>query len=75
MLNLKNNFIMPPIKLGYSDGSGKVNERHITFYRCRCRYLGAVIPEPFYIDKGLREIPTQMGIDSDDKTEGLNALV
>jgi len=75
MLNLKNNFIMPPIKLGYSDGSGKVNERHITFYRCRCRYLGAVIPEPFYIDKGLREIPTQMGIDSDDKVEGLHALV
>ncbi|MBN2297986.1 MAG: FAD-dependent oxidoreductase [Deltaproteobacteria bacterium] len=75
MLRMKNNFIMPPIKLGYSDGSGKVNERHIAFYRRRCRYLGAVIPEPLYIDKGLREIPTQMGIDSDDKVEGLHALV
>lgn len=75
MLKLKNNFIMPPVKLGYGDGSGKVNERHIAFYKRRCKYLGAVIPEPFYIDKGLREIPTQMGIDNDDKTEGLRKLV
>jgi len=75
MLKLKNNFIMPPVKLGYGDGSGRVNERHIAFYKRRCKYLGAVIPEPFYIDKGLGEIPTQMGIDSDDKDEGLHALV
>jgi 2,4-dienoyl-CoA reductase-like NADH-dependent reductase (Old Yellow Enzyme family)/thioredoxin reductase len=75
MLTLRNNFVMPPIKLGYSDGSGKVNGRHIAFYKRRSKYLGAVIPEPFYIDKGLREIPTQMGMDSDDKNEGLQKLV
>ena len=75
MVRLKNNFIMPPIKLGYGDGSGRINERHIAFYKRRCKYLGAVIPEPFYIDKGLREIPTQTGIDSDDKDEGLHTLV
>ena len=27
------------------------------------------------MDKGLREIPTQIGIDSDDKIEGLLRLV
>jgi len=39
------------------------------------KYLGAVIPEPFYLDKGLREIPTQLGIDNDDKDEGLQNVV
>ncbi|MEA2102197.1 MAG: oxidoreductase, partial [Thermodesulfobacteriota bacterium] len=71
MLELKNKFVFAPIKTGYGDGDGKVNERHMAFYKRRCKYLGGVIPEPFYLDKGLREIPTQMGIDNDDKIEGL----
>lgn len=75
MLDLKNQFIFAPIKTGYSDGSGAVTDRHLAFYKRRARYLGAVIPEPFYIDKGLRELPTQIGIDSDDKIEGLKKLV
>ena len=75
MLPLKNQFIFAPIKTGYSDGSGAVNERHLAFYKRRSQYLGAVIPEPFYLDKGLRELPTQMGIDNDNKIEGLKKLV
>jgi len=75
MLELKNMFILAPIKTGYGDGSGKVTDRHIAFYKRRCKYLGAVIPEPFYLDKGLREIPTQLGIDNDDKIEELQKLV
>jgi len=75
MLKLRNMFIFAPIKTGYGNGSGKVNERHVAFYKRRCKYLGAVIPEPFYLDKGLREIPTQLGIDNDDKNEGLHKLV
>lgn len=74
MLELRNPFIMPPIKLGYSFGDGKVTHKHIEFYTERAGYLGAVIPEPFYLDAGLREIPTQMGIDADDKLEGLQRL-
>ena len=74
MLKLRNMFVFAPIKTGYGDGSGKVNERHIAFYKRRCKYLGAVIPEPFYLDKGLREIPTQLGIDNDDKNKGLQKL-
>lgn len=74
MLKLKNMFIFAPIKTGYGDGSGRVNERHIAFYKRRCKYLGAVIPEPFYLDKGLREIPAQLGIDNDDKIERLQKL-
>jgi len=75
MLQLKNQFIFAPIKTGYSDGTGVVTERHLAFYKRRAPYLGAVIPEPFYMDKGLRELPTQMGIDEDDKIEGLQKLV
>jgi len=75
VLLLKNPFIFAPIKTGYSDGSGAVTERHLAFYERRSPYLGAVIPEPFYMDKGLREIPTQMGIDDDNKIEGLKKLV
>ena len=74
VLGLKNKFIFAPIKTGYSDGTGRVTERHLVFYKKRARYLGAVIPEPFYMDKGLREIPTQMGIDNDNKISGLKKL-
>jgi len=74
MITLKNQFIFAPIKTGYSDGSGVVTEKHLVFYEKRAKYLGAVIPEPFYMDKALRELPTQMGIDSDDKIDGLKKL-
>ncbi len=72
--NLKNQFIMATVKTGYSDGSGVVTDKHLAFYRERARDLGAVVPEPLYMDKGLREIPTQIGIDSDDKIKGLKKI-
>ncbi len=75
MIKLRNPFIFAPIKLGYSDGDGNVNDRHIAFYAARSCYLGAVIIEPLYMDKGLREIPMQLGIDNDKKIEGLQKLV
>jgi len=75
MLGLKNQFIFAPIKTGYSNGDGVITERHLAFYKKRIPYLGAVIPEPFYLDKGLRELPTQLGIDHDNKLDGLKKLV
>ena len=74
MLQLKNNFIFAPIKTGYSDKSGIITEKLIKFYEKRSKYIGAITPEPVYIDKSLREIPTQIGIDNDDKIEGLQKL-
>lgn len=70
MKKLKNKFIFAPIKLGFCK-DGKINERHLAFYKKRSEFLGAIIPEPLYIDKGLREIPTQLGINDDDKISGL----
>lgn len=74
MLQLKNPFIFAPIKTGYSRRGGVVTERHLAFYKKRAPYLGAVIPEPFYLDRGLRELPTQLGIDHDNKIVGLKKL-
>ncbi|MBN1251629.1 MAG: FAD-dependent oxidoreductase [Bacteroidales bacterium] len=74
MLNLRNEFILAPVKLGYSDKTGVVNQKHIDFYNQRSKHIGAVTPEPFFMDAGLRELPTQMGIDSNEKIEGLKKL-
>jgi 2,4-dienoyl-CoA reductase (NADPH2) len=74
MIELKNRFILAPIKLGYSDGTGVVTDRYLKFYSRRSQHIGAIIPEPFYLDAGLRELPTQLGIDHDDKITGLLKL-
>jgi len=74
MKNLRNKFIMAPIKLGYCDKPGFINKKHLDFYESRSKYVGALIPEPLYLDAGLREIPFQIGIDSNDKIEGLKKL-
>ena len=73
-MQLRNQFIMAPIKLGYSDDTGKINNKHIRFYKERSKHIGAITPEPLYLDKGLREIPTQIGIDNDDKLHSLKKL-
>jgi len=65
---------MAPVKLGYADSDGFVNHKHLDFYRQRSPFLGAVIPEPLYLDKGLRELPSQLGIAFDDQLSGLREL-
>jgi len=73
-MNIRNSFIMAPVKTGYSNKEGIVTPKHLHFYQARSKHVGAIIPEPFYLEKGLRELPTQMGIDSDDKIAGLKSL-
>ncbi|MHA1930197.1 MAG: NAD(P)/FAD-dependent oxidoreductase [Candidatus Thorarchaeota archaeon] len=75
MLDMKNKFIFAPVKTGYSDGSGIITESHVKFYIDRSKDVGAITLEPLYMDSGLRELPTQIGIDSDDKIEGLSRLI
>ena len=74
MLNLSNKFIFAPIKLGYANGDGIVTQKHFNFYKARSKNIGAVTYEPLYMDAGLRELPTQLGIDADDKIAGLSEL-
>ncbi len=65
---------MAPVKTGYGNSNGDITERHLNFYASRAKFLGALTPEPLYLDQGLRELPTQIGIDSDDKILGLKKL-
>lgn len=74
-MHLRNKFIMAPIKLGYSNGDGLVNSKHVHFYEERSSHIGAITLEPLYMDQGLREIPTQLGIDTDNKLPGLKKLI
>ncbi|MBU0475055.1 MAG: FAD-dependent oxidoreductase [Bacteroidetes bacterium] len=74
MLKLRNQFILAPVKLGYSDGTGVVTEKHLHYYDLRSKHIGAVNIEPLYMDAGLRELPTQLGIDNDNKIIGLKSF-
>ncbi len=73
-MKLKNNFIFATVKTGYSNKQGLVTEKHLRFYNARSKHIAAVTPEPLYIDKGLRELPTQMGISDKSQIEGLKKL-
>ncbi|MBN2638490.1 MAG: FAD-dependent oxidoreductase [Bacteroidales bacterium] len=75
MLSLRNEFIMAPVKLGYSDRTGVVTQKHLDFYGERSKHVGAVALEPLYMDPGLRELPTQLGIDDDNKIPGFTQLL
>ena len=74
MMDLKNEFIMPPVKTGFCSKDGIVTEKFINFYKRRAEYLGAITIEPFYIERNARELPAQVGIDADDKISGLKKL-
>ncbi len=74
-IKLRNNFLMSAVKTGYGNSEGNITDRHLAFWEKRSKHVGAVIFEPFYIDKKVRELPTQIGIDSDAKIEGHKQLV
>ncbi len=74
-IELRSNFIMSAVKTGYGNSEGNITERHLAFWEKRSKHVGAVIFEPFFIDKKVRELPTQIGINSDDKIEEHKGLV
>jgi 2,4-dienoyl-CoA reductase-like NADH-dependent reductase (Old Yellow Enzyme family)/thioredoxin reductase len=74
-IDLRNNFIMSAVKTGYGNSDGSITDRHLAFWEKRSKHVGAVIFEPFFIDKEVRELPTQIGIDNDDKIEEHKRLV
>ena len=74
MIKLKSEFLMPPIKTGFCTKEGFVTDKFINYYRRRAEYTGAITFEPFFIDMNAKELPTQVGIDDDDKLEGLRKL-
>jgi 2,4-dienoyl-CoA reductase-like NADH-dependent reductase (Old Yellow Enzyme family)/thioredoxin reductase len=75
-LRLPNRVVMTAVKLGYGTGDGDVTERHVAFYARRARGGPAlIVTEPLYVRGDGKELPTQLGIDSDRRIEGLRRLV
>ena len=75
-LTLPNRVVMTTVKLGYATKTGDVTERHVAFYRRRAQAGPAlIVTEPLWIRADGRELPTQLGLDSDRHIEGLRHLV
>jgi len=75
-LKLSNRLAMAPMKTAYGTTAGKVTDRLIAYLRRRAEGgVGLIISEPLYIDRRGTEHPKQLGIDADDKLDGLNRLV
>ncbi len=73
-VEFRNPFVMAPVKTAYGKPTGEVTKRHLAFYERRAAYLGGIIPEPFYMDSSLRELPVQIGIHNDEMIPGLKRL-
>jgi len=75
-IELPNRMAMAPMKTAYGTTSGQVTNQVIAYFRRRAEgEVGLIISEPFYIDRRGVEHPRQLGIDTDDKLEGLRHLV
>jgi 2,4-dienoyl-CoA reductase-like NADH-dependent reductase (Old Yellow Enzyme family)/thioredoxin reductase len=74
-LTLPNRVVMTAVKLGYGTEEGEVTERHIAFYVRRAQgRAGLIASEPMYVQCNGREIPTQLGIYTDNLVSGLRRL-
>ena len=75
-LMLPNRVVMTTVKLGYATSESKVTKRHIAFYKRRAQGgVGLITTEPLYIQPNGRELPTQLGIHSDQLIHGLQEIV
>ncbi len=75
-LALSNRLVMAPVKTAFGAPDGTTTDRLIDYYRRRAEGgVGAIIVEPLFIDPAGKEHPRQLGVDGDDKVEGLGRLV
>jgi 2,4-dienoyl-CoA reductase-like NADH-dependent reductase (Old Yellow Enzyme family)/thioredoxin reductase len=74
-LTLPNRIVMTTVKLGYGTGEGEVTNQHIAFYARRALgRVGLITSEAMYIERNGRELPTQLGIHTDELVPGLRRL-
>ncbi len=75
-LTLPNRLMLAPVKTALGKPDGKATPKHAAYYRRRAQGgVGLVITEPLFIEPRGKEHPKQLGIDTDDKIEGLKAIV
>ena len=74
-LTLPNRVVMTTVKLGYGTEKGEVTDQHIAFYVRRAKGgVGLITSEPMYVQPNGRELPTQLGIHTDELLSGLRRL-
>ncbi len=72
---LKNRYIIAPVKTAYASLEGEVNERHLRYYDNISKGgAGLIIVEPVSVCKSGKEHPKQLNIDKDDSVENLKKL-
>lgn len=73
-MRLKNRFVMLPTVTNLSN-NGFVSEKEIVYYDRRSKDVALVIVEASYVNSFGKFFKNQLGIDGDDKIEGLEKLV
>lgn len=73
-VSLKNRIVMAPMTTccGYYDGT--VTQELIDYYRVRSQNLGAIIVECGFVEHRGLAFPGAIGLDSDDRIEGLSHI-
>ncbi len=75
-LELRNRFIMAPIKTAYGTPEGKVTQRHLNFYsKVSQGGVSLIILEPVSVLKNGKEHPKQLCIDSKECASELEKIV
>lgn len=74
-LTLPNRVVMTTVKLGYAPPTGEATDRHVAFYRRRAQGgIGLITSEPMYVQRNARELPTQLGIHTDEMIPALQRV-
>jgi 2,4-dienoyl-CoA reductase-like NADH-dependent reductase (Old Yellow Enzyme family)/thioredoxin reductase len=75
-LEIANRLAMAPVKTAFGTPDGRVTDQVVDYFGRRAAGgVGLIISEPLYVDIRGKEHPKQLGIDGDDKEEGLRRLV
>ncbi len=74
-LEFKNRLIMLPTVTNFGSADGFVTEKNISYYKIRSKGPAAIICEASYTHPMGKCFPNQLGIDADDKIEGLRKIV
>ncbi|MEA3544421.1 MAG: FAD-dependent oxidoreductase [Thermodesulfobacteriota bacterium] len=75
-LQLKNRFIMAPVKSAYGNPKGEVTPRHLTYYNNLSRGgMSMIILEPVAVSQSGKEHPKQLAVHLPDSQLQLNKIV
>ena len=75
-LELKNRFIMAPVKSAYGNPKGEVTERHLTYYDNLSQGgVAMIILEPVSVSQSGKEHPKQLAVHLPDSQQQLQKIV